>query len=100
MVFTANIFNPALVLKYFCHSLIRCYFSDVTINNIDCDNTEDNLNEKGLSVKSNHKDSVSIKKEIIGILKPPNLKKDLKSFPSLPECFLHDLGLLDNFALR
>ena len=75
-------------------------FSDVTINNIDCDSTEDNLNEKGLSVKSNHKDSVSIKKEIIGILKPPNLKKDLKSFPSLPECFLHDLGLLDNFALR
>ena len=76
-------------------------FSDVTINNIDCDNTEDNLVEKSsLSVKSNHKDSVSIKKEIIGILKPPNLKKELKSFPSLPESFLHELGLLDNFALR
>ena len=47
-----------------------------------------------------HKDSTSIKKEIIGILKPPTLKKELKSFPSLPECFLHDLGLLDNLALR
>ena len=50
--------------------------------------------------KATHKDSTSIKKEIIGILKPPNLKKELKSFPSLPECFLHDLGLLDTLALR
>ena len=53
-----------------------------------------------MSQKDIQKDSVSIKREIIGILKPPNLKKDLKSFPSLPECFLHDLGLLDSLALR
>ena len=77
---------------------ISSLFSDVTINNPNCDNGE-NQNDKAL-VKPHHKDSTSIKKEIIGILKPPNLKKELKSFPSLPECFLHDLGLLDNFALR
>jgi len=75
----------------------RVTISDVTINNSNCDNGE-NQNDKAL-VKSHHKDSTSIKKEIIGILKPPNLKKELKSFPSLPECFLHDLGLLDSFAL-
>ena len=77
---------------------ISSLFSDVTINNSNCDNDE-NQNDKAL-VKAHHKDSTSIKKEIIGILKPPNLKKELKSFPSLPECFLHDLGLLDNLALR
>ena len=41
-----------------------------------------------------------VKKEIIGILKPPNPRKELKSFPSLPECFLHDLGLIENIALE
>jgi len=41
----------------------------------------------------------AVKKEIIGILKPPNPRKELKSFPSLPECFLHDLGLIENIAL-
>ena len=39
------------------------------------------------------------RKEIIGILKPPNPRKELKSFPSLPECFLHDLGLLEKLGL-
>ena len=52
------------------------------------------------SSQKDKKDSINIKREIIGILKPPNLKKELKSFPSLPECFLHDLGLLDSLALR
>ena len=42
----------------------------------------------------------AVKKEIIGILKPPNPRKELKSFPSLPECFLHDLGLIENIALE
>lgn len=71
----------------------------MTINKIDCDKSESQNVEK-VTQKPTHKDSTSIKKEIIGILKPPNLKKELKSFPSLPECFLHDLGLLDNLALR
>ena len=75
------------------------FCSDVTINKIDCDKSESQNVEK-VPPKATHKDSTSIKKEIIGILKPPNLKKELKSFPSLPECFLHDLGLLDNLALR
>ena len=75
------------------------FCSDVTINKIDCDKAESQNVEK-VAQKATHKDSTSIKKEIIGILKPPNLKKELKSFPSLPECFLHDLGLLDNLALR
>ena len=74
------------------------YFSDVTINKIDCDSGENQM--KDISSKLSHKDSRDIKREIIGILKPPNLKKELKSFPSLPECFLHDLGLLDSLALR
>lgn len=76
----------------------RVTISDVTINKIDCDKAESQNVEK-VAQKATHKDSTSIKKEIIGILKPPNLKKELKSFPSLPECFLHDLGLLDNLAL-
>ena len=75
------------------------FCSDVTINKIDCDKLESQNVEK-VPQKATHKDSTSIKKEIIGILKPPNLKKELKSFPSLPECFLHDLGLLDTLALR
>ena len=66
--------------------------------NSDCDTAHETTDK--VDIKSSHKDSTSIKKEIIGILKPPTLKKELKSFPSLPECFLHDLGLLDNFALR
>ena len=70
----------------------------MTTNNLDHD-TADNATDKN-STKASHKDSTSIKKEIIGILKPPTLKRELKSFPSLPECFLHDLGLLENFALR
>ena len=74
------------------------YFSDVTINKIDCDSGENQM--KDISSKLSHKDSRDIKREIIGILKPPNLKKELKSFPSLPECFLHDLGLLDSLVLR
>ena len=78
---------------------IITFCSDVTINKIDCDTLESQNVEKA-PVKAVHKDSTSIKKEIIGILKPPNLKKELKSFPSLPECFLHDLGLLENLALR
>lgn len=45
------------------------------------------------------KDSTAIKREIVGILKPPNPKKELKSFPSLPECFLHDLGLIEKGSL-
>lgn len=65
--------------------------------NSDCDTAHETTDK--VDIKSSHKDSTSIKKEIIGILKPPTLKKELKSFPSLPECFLHDLGLLDNFAL-
>ena len=83
------------------NSPFHCVFicSDVTINKIDCDKSESQNVEKVVQ-KATHKDSTSIKKEIIGILKPPNLKKELKSFPSLPECFLHDLGLLDNLALR
>ena len=81
------------------HHFIVYFCSDVTINKIDCDKAESQNVEK-VAQKATHKDSTSIKKEIIGILKPPNLKKELKSFPSLPECFLHDLGLLDNLALR
>lgn len=77
---------------------MKIFFSDVTINKIDCDSDENQL--KDSSSKLSHKDSVNIKREIIGILKPPNLKKELKSFPSLPECFLHDLGLLDSLVLR
>jgi len=76
----------------------RVTISDVTINKMDCDKLESQNVEK-IPQKATHKDSTSIKKEIIGILKPPNLKKELKSFPSLPECFLHDLGLLDTLAL-
>ena len=54
------------------------------------------------SEKLQRKESIgtSVKKEIIGILKPPNPRKELKSFPSLPECFLHDLGLIENIALE
>ena len=64
--------------------------------------------ESGLMLPNNNekpqmrKESLgtAVKKEIIGILKPPNPRKELKSFPSLPECFLHDLGLIENIALE
>ena len=79
------------------HHLYLC-FSDVRIDNSGGDLQQDR--EEPGAASPAHKDSTSIKKEIIGILKPPTLKKELKSFPSLPECFLHDLGLLDNLALR
>ena len=42
----------------------------------------------------------AVKKEIVGILKPPHPRKELKSFPSLPECFLHELGVLETIALE
>jgi len=46
------------------------------------------------------KENVIAKKEIVGILKPPNVKKECKSFPSLPDSFLRDLGLIDNTSLN
>jgi len=77
----------------------RVTISKVTINDIDCD-SKDSANHSDKNDKSIRKDSTTLKKEIIGILKPPNPKKELKSFPSLPECFLHDLGLIENIALN
>lgn len=77
----------------------RVTISKVTINDRDCDNN-DGANQSDKNDRSSRKDSTALKKEIIGILKPPNPKKELKSFPSLPECFLHDLGLIENIALN
>jgi len=77
----------------------RVTISKVTINDKDCDNN-DSANQSDKNDRSSRKDSTALKKEIIGILKPPNPKKELKSFPSLPECFLHDLGLIENIALN
>lgn len=77
----------------------RVTISEVTINDRDCDNS-DSANQSDKNDRSSRKDSTALKKEIIGILKPPNPKKELKSFPSLPECFLHDLGLIENIALN
>ena len=77
----------------------RVTISKVTINDKDCDNN-DSANQSDKNDRSSRKDSTALKKEIIGILKPPNPKKELKSFPSLPECFLHDLGLIENIALK
>ena len=77
----------------------RVTISKVTINDRDCDNN-DSANQSDKNDRSSRKDSTALKKEIIGILKPPNPKKELKSFPSLPECFLHDLGLIENIALK
>ena len=77
----------------------RVTISKVTINDRDCDN-KDSANQSDKNDRSGRKDSTALKKEIIGILKPPNPKKELKSFPSLPECFLHDLGLIENIALK
>jgi len=77
----------------------RVTISKVTINDRDCD-SNDSANQSDKNDRSSRKDSTALKKEIIGILKPPNPKKELKSFPSLPECFLHDLGLIENIALN
>ena len=41
------------------------------------------------------KDSTTLKKEIIGILKPSTTEKEKTSFSSLPEYFLHELGLIE-----
>lgn len=62
----------------------------------------DTLDTGKSSVVAVRKDSAgtAVRREIIGILKPPNPRKELKSFPSLPECFLHDLGLIENIALN
>jgi len=77
----------------------RVTISEVAINKKDCDNSDSAI-QIDKSDRSYRKDSTGLKKEIIGILKPPNPKKELKSFPSLPECFLHDLGLIENIALN
>ena len=70
--------------------------SVITSNDKDCDKSE----SANQNYRSCRKDSTGLKKEIIGILKPPNPRKDLKSFPSLPDCFLHDLGLIENLLLK
>jgi len=45
------------------------------------------------------KSNVAAKKGLIGILKVPHEGKNLKSFPSLPETFLKDLGVRESMSI-
>ena len=65
-----------------------------------CDTAETAAKSSSAVVVRKDSAGTAVRREIIGILKPPNPRKELKSFPSLPECFLHDLGLIENIALK
>jgi len=49
--------------------------------------------------RNRRKVNMSIKKEIIGILKSPTPSKEVRSFPSLPDNMLKELGILQNIPI-
>jgi len=62
-------------------------------------NSESDRNETSPLPVRTRKENFVAKKEIIGILKPPTPGKELRSFPSLPDTFLQDLGLIESMSI-
>ena len=76
-----------------------CEHDNIVKANSTCDlmtGQSDNTCENKLKMKG----GVTLRKDVIGILKPPNSRKQQKSFPSLPESMLQDLGLVEHITLK
>ena len=56
--------------------------------------------EQSLIVKPEIEDEKSSSPKLVGILKPPSASVKLRSFPSLPETFMNQLGLSHRVGLR